>query len=299
MLKFKFTCVPTLAAVGLLMLMTSGPVTADYDPEQGGWTEVIGCPTSSWDVCPFYHPQFYWGGTGPNLSYVSPAGWWTYASPGEDANDCGQWINGGIVGGATYEPGEPSIPQGVNVSISTNWWDFTNPETCGHQHATTYVWGWRYNGHSWSFEFVNAHQRTSYLDEDGNCLFQAAGNPDYPPALEEFAFGPETLTINNSPYAVLFTKTQAKSHIGADCDQFECFHRVRVAASYTGGPGPNEPKVAVDLPTNELTVESRPVVKPDPSTNRLTGTLSLGADALLQPTPGEVLRARSQQRSSE
>ncbi len=320
----------TAIGISCVLLSIASPSLgrADYDPAAGGWTEVIGCPTSSWDVCPFYHDQFYWGGTGPNLAYASPSGWWTYADPGVPSTDCGQWVNGGIVGGATYEQGQPSVPQGVDVVITTNWWDFENTnfaETCGHQHATTYVWGWRYNGNSWSFEFVTAHQRTSYWDSDLDmCRFQAAGNPDYE-SFPAFAFGPESLSITDSPYAVLYTKSQATSHYNAGCGEFECFHRVRVAASYSGGPGVNKGVVAIPPPTNELAVETRPVVELDPvlfgatalleatalragtrATNR-TGpttffvptalrpqeTLVLGRRATLNPTWGELLRSQA------
>ena len=298
------------STLGLVSFISS-TAHAEYDSGLGGWTEVIECPTSSWDECPFYHDPFYWGGTGPNLSYTSPVNWWSYAAPGVPSMDCGQWINGGIVGGASYEPGQPSVPQGVDVQVSTHWWDFANTdfsETCGHQHATTYVWGWRYNGSSWSFEFVTAHQKTSYLGDDGICYFQAEGNPDYPGDFEMFAFGPETLSINNSPYAVLYTKTQATSHYSAGCGEFECFHRVRVAASYEGGPGVNKGVVAHEFPSNELTIERRGVeeFQRGPSTLRTAGPrrvgstlrgvspLQVGSQVTLNPTLLDVFRARGE-----
>lgn len=254
----------TRNSLAFLLLMIAGHVgtaSAEYDPTIGGWTEVIACHTSTWDVCPIYHPEFYWGGSGPNLVYTSPSGWWTYADPGLSAKDCSQWVNGGIVGGATYEEGQPSIPQGVDVRITTTWWDFENTDfstTCGHQHATTYVWGWRYLGNSWTFEFVDAHSRTSYLDVDeGICRFQAEGNPEYPPPYDSFAYGPETIQIINSPYVLLFTKSQANSHYNAGCGEFECFHRVRVGISYEGGPGINKGKPVLPPPTDEFTQEPR------------------------------------------
>lgn len=38
------------------------PAWAEHDANLGGWTEVIGCPVPSWDVCPVYHDEFYFGG---------------------------------------------------------------------------------------------------------------------------------------------------------------------------------------------------------------------------------------------
>lgn len=245
----------------LSLVVSAAPAMAVYDPDQGGWTEIIQCPTSSWDVCPVYHPKFYWGGSGPNISYISPNDWWAYADPGVSSYDCGQWINGSVVGGATYEEGQASVPQGVDVTINTDWWDFTNIDFstgCGHQSVSTYVWGWRYNGSSWMREFVTAHTRTTFVNDQGICLFQGAGNPDYTnPELEGLAFGPLTLNINNSPYAVLHTKSQATSHFGVGCGEFECFHRVRIRVGYMGGPGVNKGKFEFTPVTDELAVEGR------------------------------------------
>lgn len=242
------------------LFATAIPSMAAYDPKQGGWTEVIQCLNSTWDVCPIYHDKFYWGGSGPDITYISPEGWWNYADPGVPSVDCGQWINGAVVGGATYEPGVASVPQGVDVTINTQWWDFANVDfstTCGHQHASTYVWGWRYNGSSWMREFVTAHTRTAHLNDQGICVFQAAGNPDYPAGFEGFAFGPEELSITNSPYAVLYTKSQANSHYGAGCGEFECFHRMRIRVRYEGGPGPNKGELRFEPPTDDLVFEGR------------------------------------------
>lgn len=251
----------TIKQMTLFSLMAASvPAIAEFDPAQGGMTEVIQCLNSTWDVCPIYHDKFYWGGSGPDITYISPEGWWPYADPGVSSLNCGQWINGSIVGGATYEQGQASVPQGVDVNINTNWWDFANVDfstTCGHQHATTYVWGWRYNGNSWMREFVTAHTRTSHINEQGICVFQAAGNPDYPAGFEQFAFGPETLVIHDSPYAVLYTKSQANSHYGAGCGEFECFHRVKINVTYIGGPGTNKGQLTFDPPNNDLTIEPR------------------------------------------
>lgn len=284
--KYSRNSVPT---VGLLMLLSSASSLAEFDPVQGGMTEIINCPKASWDVCPLYHDNFYWGGSGPNITYTSPEGWWTYADPGGSL-DCTNWINGSIVGGATYEPDQPSIPQNVQVSISTLWWDFAPivQGICGHQHASTYVWGWRYNGSSWSREFVTAHTRTSYVDEQGVCQFQAEGNPDYGPGYEQFAFGPETLHIQNSPYAVLWTKTQAISHYDAGCGQFECFHRVRVRATYLGGPGVNKGELRFDPPSDEFAIEFTPVV--ENGLGRIGGTLTFGADTDTKTAPTRKTR---------
>lgn len=163
------------------------------------------------------------------------------------------------------------------MTISTQWWDFAPivAGICGHQHATTYVWGWRYNGNSWSREFVTAHQRTSYENEQGICTFQAEGNPELPPPFDSFAFGPDIIHIPNSPYAVLWTKTQARSHYNAGCGQFECFHPVRVRATYLGGPGVNEGEPAQPQPTNELAIENTPVVEFDPNASLQGPTESL------------------------
>ncbi len=241
------------------LIATSLPVIAEFDPDQGGMTEIIQCLNSTWDICPIYHDNFYWGGSGPDITYTSPEGWWNYAEPGLSSLNCAQWINGSIVGGATYEAGEPSVPQGVDVTINTHWWDFTNADfftTCSHAHASTYVWGWRYNGTSWMREFVTAHTRSAYLNDDGICTFQAEGNPDYPEGFEQFAFGPEALTITDSPYAVLYTKSQSNSHFSAGCGQHQCFHRTRVRVNYSGGPGTNKGELRFETPTDELTIGS-------------------------------------------
>ncbi len=262
---------------------------AEFDDTQGGYTEIIQCPVSSWDVCPVYHDDVYWGGSGPNLTYLSPAKWWDYAEPDTDSFACGNWINGSIAGGATYDEGQPSVPQGVDVSIDADFWDFVNFDLstqCGHQHVSTYVWGWRYNGNSWMREFVTANLRSSYPDANGICQFQGDNNPVYA-SLPGNAFGPDVLNIKNSPYPVLHTKSQATSHAGADCGQFECFHRVRVQVTYDGGPGVNKAVVAHVPATNDLVFDrgdTDPIIK---VTNPETLTLKLDrqntADQRLRP----------------
>ncbi|MDF3064987.1 MAG: hypothetical protein K0R38_588 [Polyangiaceae bacterium] len=235
-MKFVLPC--TLAAAIAAVCWSTG-ASAAYSASAGGWTEVIGCPTSSWSSYHWGHAQTAWGSRGAWVSYDSGTPWWTYAHAGGGGTDCDQWANGSLIGGATYVPGSPSVPQNVNVTVSTFWYDFNQPSSwtdstkCGHQHASSYVWGWRYLGSSWAFEFVKAHQTTTYWDAAaGRCKMKAAGNPSYPPPFDGYAFGPEVITINNSPYAVLYTKTQASSHYNAGCGQFECFHRVLAIASY-------------------------------------------------------------------
>lgn len=202
-----------------------------------GWTEVAVCApatfTNKWG-----HPASAWGSRGSFVWHATPTDWWTYAQPGISSLDCRPWKNGSIVGGATYRVGSPSVPQGVNVSVYSYWNDFNVPSSwtvqnqCGHMHVSTYIWGWRYNGNSWGYEFNKAHMLSSYWNTSTNrCEFKGDGNPEYV-SLPSLAFGPPVLTVNNSPYAVIYTKTQATSHRGAACGQFECFHPLMVIATY-------------------------------------------------------------------
>ena len=64
------------------------------------------------------------------------------------------------------------------------------------------------------------------------CEFRAAGNPAFPPPFDGYAFGPMEISIPNSPYVVLYEKSQAISHYQAGCGQFECFHPVEVLITY-------------------------------------------------------------------
>jgi len=282
----------------LLLLMHSTSLLAEYDAGFGGWTEIIACPTSSWDSSALFHEPFYWGGSGPNISYISPPGWWTYGDAADAAFNCKSWVNGSLVGGASYEPGEASMPQGVNVRINTNWWDFIKTDfstTCGHQHVSTYVWGWRRNANTWSFEFITAHTLTSFLNAEGECLFQGVGNPNYThELLEGYAFGDQTLLIENSPYAVLYTKSQANSHFYAGCGGQECLHPVRVAVTYEGGPGVKQGKVEMERPTQNLAMEAKQDEN-QPQVNPLAvGALNTGNSVSLRPGWKELARTAKQ-----
>ena len=205
-----------------------------------GFTEIAVCPTSTF-TDHWGHPFSQWGSRGSFLSHATPASWWTYADPGIlQSVNCNQWKNGILVGGATLRAGSPSVPQGVNVKIYSYWNDWNVPSTwtqqnqCGHMHVATYVWGWRFNGSAWGYEFVKAHTFASYWDTAAQrCKFKADGNPEYPaPNLDMYAFGPAVITINNSPYPVLYTKSQATSHRNAGCGEFECYHPLMVIAQY-------------------------------------------------------------------
>ncbi len=257
-------------------------VQAEYNSDFGGWTEIIACPISGWRISSFYHQPLYWGASGPNISYTSPSGWWDYGNETDSAFNCGSWINGIVAGGASYEPGKASVPQGVNVRISSNWWDFTHTDfsaNCGHQHISSYVWGWRRNANSWSFEFVAAHTLTSYLDDDGICKFKGKGNPNYSlESLEGFAFGDETILIEDSPYAVLYTKSQANSHYGAGCGKQECLHALRIAATYEGGPDVDDKKLKFDASADiTLSQVFSPIAEPFVADlHRKEGHLSMG-----------------------
>jgi len=228
------------ASVAVTMLAASSlptPAYASFDPSRPGWTEVINCPTSSFTNL-WGNPSSQWGTRGQYSWNDTGSGWWTYAQPNVPSTNCAPWRNGSLVGGATYSPGSASVPQGVNVSVYTYWNDYNQPgdytiqSRCGHQHAATYVWGWRYFGNSWGFEFVNAHMITTCWNAaTQHCDSQAQGNPCYT-GVPAFAFGPEVIQINNSPYAVLYTKSQATSHYSAGCGQFECFHEILTIVAY-------------------------------------------------------------------
>lgn len=222
----------------LLACGYSASAHAAYDATKGGWTEVINCTLfrNQWGNGRW---TTNYGTKGVSEYTITPNGWWTYAHLGSADTDCDAWTDGELVGGATFVNGRASSAQGVTVNIFTYWADGANPANfrtqslCGHQHAVTYVWGWRYFGSSWGFEFVKAHMLSTYWNtNDQSCEFQGAGNPVFPPPYDGFAFGPDPITIANSPYVVLYTKTQAISHYNAGCGQFECFHPVEALAQY-------------------------------------------------------------------
>lgn len=226
----------SIACFGVMALATPNPANAAYDPSKPGYTEVINCPTSSFTNF-WGHSSSQWGSSGSWISNDTGTAWWSYASTGDlGSTSCGQWTNGTPVGGATCTPGTPSVPQGVTAKIATYWYDFNQPGdwtvegNCGHQHTSSYVWGWRYFGSSWGFEFVDAHAHATYWDSAaGRCKIKAAGNPESPPP---FAFGDEVISIPNSPYVVLYTKSQATSHYTAGCGELECYHRVLTIGFY-------------------------------------------------------------------
>ncbi len=232
-----------LALTGLVGTFAVAMPSAEaaYSASAGGWTEIIACPTSSFTGL-WGHSSSEWGDASPSLVWKdSGVGWETYANTGDSSIDCGSWMNGSVVGGATYNPGSPSLPQGVDPLINNYWYDYdvpaswTDPDDCGHQHTSVYVWGWRYHGSSWSFEFVEANSTSAYWNSStGRCQMRAGDHPDYGghSILGYLAFGDLSIQINNSPYAVIYTKSQATSHRSAGCGQHGCFHRVMTMVSY-------------------------------------------------------------------
>jgi hypothetical protein len=220
---------------GLLAFVCSASAQASYDPSKPGWTEVINCSLfrNQWGNGRW---SSNWGTQGLSEWNITPQNsWWNYAHLGNQDMDCDAWVDGELVGAATYVAGYRSVPQGVDVNIYTYFSDNNvvfNQDGCGHQHAVSYVWGWRYFGSSWGFEFVNAHMLSTYWDSSTQaCEFKGDGNPLYAD-LPALAFGANPIAIHNSPYAVLYTKSQAITHYNAGCGQFECFHPVQTVVQY-------------------------------------------------------------------
>lgn len=227
------------ASICALGLAVSSSAQASWQTGVG-WSEVIACPISSFTSL-WGHSSSLWGSTSPGTIWKdSGTGWNTYAQTGDGAGDCDSWQNGTAVGGATYSSGSASVAQGVDVFINNWWYDFDIPSSwtdegqCGHQHTSVYVWGWRYTGSSWSFEFVEANQTAAYWNtQTSRCELRAGGHPLFPPPeLDAFAFGDKTITVSNSPYAVIYTKAQATSHFSAGCGEHGCFHRVLTMVHY-------------------------------------------------------------------
>lgn len=109
----------SIACFGVMALATPNPANAAYDPSKPGYTEVINCPTSSFTNF-WGHSSSQWGSSGSWISNDTGTAWWSYASTGDlGSTSCGQWTNGTLVGGATYTPGTPSVPQGVTAKIAT------------------------------------------------------------------------------------------------------------------------------------------------------------------------------------
>ncbi|WP_437970965.1 hypothetical protein WMF04_17515 [Sorangium sp. So ce260] len=221
--------------VGLVAFLGSVvPVSAmaSWQANPPGMTEYIACATGSsfnpiqWDEdWNDFYPVYF-------DSQSLGTGWWTYATAG-NVGACQNWVRGRIAGGAGYVAGQASTPQGRNANIRAYWYDFNYPNLnveseCGHQHTMLYVWGWRYNGSSWSMEYVTSTAQSSlWNDTTDHCEFVGGGHPDYDTNLG-YTHGNGTVTINNSPYAVLFTMAAASSHRGAGCGQWGCWHRVLV-----------------------------------------------------------------------
>lgn len=228
-----------MLAVGTAMAAycVSATALAAYDSSIPGWTEVISCSSSTFSDM-WGHSSSQWGMDPPPYVWgESGQGWETYADTGDSSLDCGSWLNGTIAGGATYDQGSASVPQGISPAITTFWDDdnhvMNSSGTCGHQHTSMYVWGWRYNGSSWSYEFVEANgQSTEWDAQYSTCRWRAGNHSDWLMKTAGFAFGSSTIFVNNSPYAVLYIKSQATSHRSAGCGPHGCFHPVSTAVAY-------------------------------------------------------------------
>lgn len=220
-----------LLQVAIAALGFQGLAEAAWQASPPGMTEIIACGFNASKFTPIQ-----WGSNWNSFSYsyfdsrtLGGDPYWNYAAHAS-TDICRNWVRGSVAGGAGYVAGQRSYPQGRTPHVTTYWYDynwpnFYNQSQCGHQHLLTYVWGWRYTGSSWSIEFVSSTgQSTHWNASSQHCDFQGDGNPDYSPSFPGFAYGNGVVTINNSPYAVLYTAHQAQSHGGGPCGEFGCFH---------------------------------------------------------------------------
>jgi hypothetical protein len=221
-----------LLLVVTVLLCLSSYAWADFQSNPPGLSEYIACPSSG-----SFTPIQWWGGWNDystqffdSHSLGQDDTYWNYASPDNDGGgNCDPWVRGEVAGGAGFVSGTPSSASGRNVNVTTYWYDFYWPtfsdqSMCGHQHLVTYVWGWRYFGNSWSLEFVSSTMTSTHWNASTQwCEFQGDGNPDYTSVPSE-AYGNGVVRINNSPYAVLYTASQAVSHGGGPCGEFACYH---------------------------------------------------------------------------
>jgi hypothetical protein len=223
-----------------LGIVTPTAALGAWQASPPGLTEYIACgPSAS-----FTPIQWGVGWNDFGFRYIDTQSlggnpWWNYAASG-NVGACRNWVRGSIAGGAGYVQGVPSTPKGRNAHISTHWYDFNWPSftaqgQCGHQHLETYVWGWRYNGSSWTIEFVGSTATATWWNSaKQRCEFLGDGHPHFPAngLIKGFAHGNGVVTINNSPYAVLYTMSRASSHASAGCGAHGCYHRTLVISSF-------------------------------------------------------------------
>ncbi|MES1176247.1 MAG: hypothetical protein ABUL62_18135 [Myxococcales bacterium] len=239
-----------LVAVYAVML-SAGSALAAFNASLPGYTEVASCPSGT--GFPEIHFANNWNGTDTKFFDSSTIGGdvhWNYAdkpvppATTTDSFGCGQWVHGSVAGGAGYVAGRPSVATGWTVNVSTNWYEFGWPSfsdfsNCGHQHLSTYVYGWRYNGSTWTFEFVSSTMMSTFKNTStGRCEFKGTGNPEYA-STPGYTWGNGAVSIRNSPYAVLYTKHNANDHAGFDCGNnsagqriFGCMHPVLASVWY-------------------------------------------------------------------
>ena len=233
------------------VLLYGGSALASFNAALPGWTETTSCPSAA--GFPEIHWSNNWNGTSFSWFDSRTLGgdvYWNYADKpvGTNVTDslgCGQWIHGSVAGGAGFVAGVPSLPKGVTANATTQWYDFTWPNfnshaQCGHQHMATYVYGWRYNGANWTFEFVSSTSLSTFKNtSNGRCEFMGTGNPEYVNT-PGFAWGNGVVSIPNSPYAVIYIKSNANDHAGFQCGTnsagqtiFGCIHPVLSMVWYT------------------------------------------------------------------
>lgn len=228
----------TLFGLGFLLLSSAASAERPFSPH--GYQEVWECDVESYG--------FDWGSSSMySTSYVYfrsrdlPGGstdrWWTYASPGNVSSlDCGQWVNGWLAGGGTWPGQGPSLPQGVDVVVQTfhddPWMDYSDSGECFHTHLTEYVWAWFWGGSEWMVYWYDSFQLQGEM-QDGWCNYIGEELGDPPGYL---VWGDSDndagIRINNSPFLVLWSMSQASSHFAHGCGEFQCYHPFFVHAAY-------------------------------------------------------------------
>ncbi len=160
----------------------------------------------------------------------APKNWWTYANPGTNTDPCKYWFFGEVAGGAGFVAGTASVPTGRNANYKSIYIEAlpTTEGACGHNHISEYVWGWRYNGSTFSPEFIGSTVRSGYWSNN-TCTLKGAGHPNYN---SDFARGDGTIRVPNSPYAVVWIAVQANSHRSAGCGQHGCYHDAGFEVSF-------------------------------------------------------------------
>ena len=238
-----------------LCLLAVSPASAHETAEYThgpppGWTSIINCKNNPGaDIAPLLwgSPTSDWGQKKSIFVWHDSRNLggneqWNYANflppdpqGGSGSGECQAWVDGSLYGGATMPPSSPGAPQGVTFGAQVGWYnfnwpDFYNQGQCGHQHMDLYLYGWRWHGSFWTIELANSGKVSTYWDSSAQyCRFKGTGNPDYTGIFTHFAYNDSVLTISNSPYTVIYVKTQASSHTGGGqggCGRFECFHPI-------------------------------------------------------------------------